>query len=172
METLSSKEFFEQLKTNSLKQPPTIKGIVKKAGKDSEVLFTRKGDFSNWITIPDSMIESVKLIKTFTKEDKLFAVVKLQLKTPSNTEGKVLYDLLSLTEKSENKEYSKKGEEGHVGNYCTCGCHDHGYGACGCHCGCGCGCHGHTHCQCGCGCHEHAHGECGCESHGEQSHCC
>ena len=47
MESLTSKEFFEQLNTNSLKQPFLIKGIVKKSEKDSEELFKEKGNPPN-----------------------------------------------------------------------------------------------------------------------------
>ena len=55
MESLSSKEFFEQLKTNAVKTPLVIKGIVKKSETDSELLFAKKGDLSNWIKIPSSI---------------------------------------------------------------------------------------------------------------------
>lgn len=101
MEALSSKEFFEQLKTNSLKPFFTLKGIVKKSDKESEVLFARKGDFENWVTIPASMVESAIVLKTFSKENELYTVVKLYLKTPTTPEGEVLYKLLSSNENEE-----------------------------------------------------------------------
>ncbi|MGP8216621.1 MAG: hypothetical protein ACLQQ4_13735 [Bacteroidia bacterium] len=156
METLTTKEFIEQLKTNSLKLPLVIKGIVKKSESDAEVLYARKGDFSNWLKIPATMIESVRLLKSFTKEDNTFAVVKLKLKAPANAEGKVLYDLLSLTEKSclKEKPMHKPG--------CTIGGEGHFCPHCGCH-------KGHDHNGCGCGCHKAPDGGCGCheEHHGE-----
>ncbi|MGZ4156393.1 MAG: hypothetical protein ACXVED_04500 [Bacteroidia bacterium] len=52
MEKLTSKEFLDQLKSNTLKSPFILKGIVKKSDKDSEVLFARKGNFGNWTAIP------------------------------------------------------------------------------------------------------------------------
>lgn len=134
MESLTSKEFFEQLKSNSLKQPFLIKGFVKKAEKDSEVLFKKKGgNSSHWITIGSSMIETVRVIKTFIKEGELLALVKLQLKTPGTPEGKVLSELLASSEKcnAENKCTCGSKEE-HSGYYCKCGCY-----------------HGHN-CKCGC----------------------
>lgn len=156
METLTSKEFIEKLKSNSLKQSTCIKGIVKNSEKDAELLFKRKGD-SAWITMPSSMIESVKVIKTFTKENETFVVVKLQLKTPTTPEGKVLFELLSSAEKSccdskcECGKFSKEGGK-YPGNYCSCGCHHQSN--CGCECNhqstCGCGCHHQPDCKCGC----------------------
>lgn len=164
METFTSKEFFEQLNTNTIKQSLGIKGIVKRSGKDSELLFKRKGESSNWIAIPSSMVESVKVIKTFAKENETFVVVKLQLKTPTTPEGKVLFELLSSVEKScsENKlKGGKFSKEGYGGHTCGCGCHHQPN--CGCECNhgytCGCGCHHQSNCGCQYQ-HEH-HGECG-----------
>jgi hypothetical protein len=154
METLTSQEFFAMLKTNSLKTTSGLKGIVKKSEKDTELLFTKKGDFHNWIKIPSSMVESVKMFKTFTKEDITYAVVKLQLKTPSNPEGKVLYELLSSLEKSGRDDF--KGGYGHYGmrgKYCEEGAYHSGHH-------CGCGCHHEANCKCGCNQgHHEEHGE-------------
>lgn len=146
MESLSSKEFFEQLKTNSLKPSLAIKGIVKKSDKDSEVLFARKGDFGNWVTIPASMVESAKVLKSFSKENEIYTVVKLYLKTPTTPEGEVLSKLLFSTENEEST-----GEK--------CGWKNRLFGRCG-----FCGMKGKHHCgglfghHFGWGCH-HGHHE-------------
>ncbi len=149
MESLSSKEFFDQLKTNALKPAMVLKGIVKKSDKDSEVLFTKKGDFTNWVKIPSSMIKSVFVIKTFSKAEERFTVVKLHLNTPETPEGTVLFELLSLKGKEEmgdenwNKEgsghccHSEFGYSGMKGKSCDmgaghfcphCGCYHSHYG--------------------------------------------
>jgi hypothetical protein len=155
MEKLSSKEFFEQLKTNSLKPAFALKGIVKKSDKDSEVLFAIKGSFDKWISIPATAIESAIVLKTFAKEDKTFTVVKLHLKKPTTPEGQVFYDLLSAMEKEEMKSDKCQPEDGGAEHFSACqGMKGH----CGCHNGCGCGCH-----HCGCGCQQG--GEC------QQKHC-
>lgn len=137
MESLTSKEFFEQLQKNTLKPALILKGIVKKSDKDAEVLFAKKGDFMNWIKVPASMVESVNVWKTFSKENETFALVKLRLKAPSNSEAQVLYDLL-LSIKAQEREGEKHScygmgeflfKEGaeHFGEHCKCGCH-HDYG--------------------------------------------
>jgi len=148
METLTSKEFFDQLKTNTLKPCSALKGIIKKSEKDSEVLFAIKGNLTNWVTIPASMIDSVNVLKTFSKEDTTFAVVKLHLKTPTTPEGKVYHELLSLFGKEEKQEgqcgcnnnaMDKHGCQGMQekscgetsGHYCHhCGCHQGHPGGC------------------------------------------
>ena len=187
MESLSSKEFFDKLKSNTLKPSFVLKGIVKKSGKDSEVLFTRKGDFTKWVAISSDMIESVNVLKTFTKGNETFIVVKLHLKDPSTPEGKVLYELLSAEGREEkgsdesgwNKHSAGKcscgskhheGEEGHVCPHCGCSHDNHGC-TCGCHHEnsgqCNCGCHGNCHCncKCNCGCHHENNGGCKCGCH-------
>lgn len=156
METLSSKEFFEQIKTNSLKQPLIIKGIAKDSEKDSEILFKVKNDSSHWIPLTSSMIEAVKIIKVFTKEGETMAVIKLLLKAPTTPEGKVLAELLTSFEKrtADNKEQSySSGKEQHE-HYCSCGCRHTQNCQCGCNSGheghyCSCGCHHTQNCQCG-----------------------
>lgn len=119
MESLSSKEFFEQLNNNSLKPSFTLKGIVKKSEKESEVLFAKKGDFEHWVPVPASMIESVTVLKTFSKGDEIYNVVKLYMKTPSTPEGEVLLKLLSSGEMDD-----MQGE--------TCGWKNRLMGRCGC----------------------------------------
>lgn len=163
MESLTSKEFFSQLNGGTLKTPFYLKGIVKKSEKDSEVLFTRKGDFKHWAKIPSSMIDKVRVLKTFTKEEILFAVVKLQLAEPTNTEGKALYELLVCGEKAESKGKEKGGDYHYnmEGKYCKEG-GEHYCHKCGCKKNCQCGCHeGH---QCSCGCHHVDNCHCGCDS--------
>ncbi len=155
-EPITSQEFFEQLKTNTLKPVFTLKGVVKKSDKDNEVLFAKKGDLLNWVKIPSTMIESAHVLKNFSKEAETFTVVKLHLKTPATPEGKTLYELLTLFGKEETCEgkfdwknkMNKFGHCGmhkepeHVGHHCGCGCHhDHPFG---------CSCHGEHHCNCGC----------------------
>jgi hypothetical protein len=141
MESLSSKEFFEQLNTNNLKPSFTLKGIVKKSAKDSEVLFTKKGDFEHWVSIPASMIESVTVLKTFSKENETYTVVKLHMKTPTTAEGEVLLKLLSSNEMEEMTE-EKCGWKNRLMGRCGCsgmrgklfgrGCMHHHFGG-GCH---------------------------------------
>jgi len=163
MESLTSKEFFSQLNANTLKTPFSLKGIVKKSDKDSELLFTRKNDWKHWAKIPSSLIDKVRVFKTFHKEDKLFAIVKLQLVEPTTPEGKALYELLASGEKAACKDKEKGGECHHSmeGKSCKEGeghyCHK-----CGCQQGCQCGCHqGH---QCSCGCQHVDHCQCDCSS--------
>ncbi len=167
MQTLSSKEFFEQVSSNSLKTPLFVKGIARKGEKTTEILFKKKEEHSDWVTIPSSMVEEVKLIKTFKKEDETWALVKLLLKAPTTPEGKVLTELLASSNKGEKDEKSRwegghgwegfrhgcKGEGHNDSHSCLCG---HGYmnknfGGCNnkSH-YCSCGCH-HTD-NCGCGC--------------------
>jgi hypothetical protein len=154
METLTTKEFFEQLNSNILKQPFILKGIVRKSEKDSEVLFTSKGDCTGWTAIPASMIESVKVIKTLNKESTSMAEVILHLKAATTPEGKVLADLLSSAEQCNCNECNihKSEHYGNAGgdNVCNhCGCHRDEH-----HCECGhkaeyrsnsCGFHGGHH---------------------------
>jgi hypothetical protein len=137
MESLSSKEFFEQLKTNSLKPSFTLKGIVKKSDKESEVLFTRKGDFEHWVPIPSSMIESVTVLKTFSKENEVYTVVTLHLKMPTTPEGEVLFKLLSTSEMGEmagekcgwkSRLMSRFGHHGMGGKLFGGGCMHHHFG--------------------------------------------
>ena len=127
MDTLTTKEFFEQLNSNTLKQPLILKGIVKKSEKDSEVLFTAKAD-SGWVAIPEAMIESVKVMKIHNMEGCSLAEVKLLLKTSTTPEGKMLAELLSSACQCNRNECNcNKAEHcGNAGgdNICThCGCH-------------------------------------------------
>jgi hypothetical protein len=158
METLNVKEFIEKLKSNSLKQRTCIKGIVKNSDKDSEVLFKRKGD-SAWIALPSSLIETVKVIKTFIKENETYAAAKLRLKTPTTIEGKTLFELLSSMEKScsdksmgEHNHFGMDRKTEHSDHTCQCGCHHQPDCQCGCSNEriCGCGCHHQPDCRCGC----------------------
>lgn len=141
MESLSSKEFFEQLKTNSLKPSFTLKGIVKKSEKESEVLFARKGDFEHWVPIPASMIESATVLKTFSKNNETYTVVKLHMKTPTTPEGEVLFKLLSSEETDEisgekcgwkNRLMGRCGCSGMRGKLFGGSCMGHHFGG-GCH---------------------------------------
>jgi hypothetical protein len=150
MENLSTKEFIDQLNSNTLKSTFGIKGIVKKSGKDSEVLFTHKGDMGNWHIIPASMIDSVTVIKTFVKEGETYAVAKLRLKTPTSPETKVIYDLFESIMKED------KGIRGGLLEHLYNFAHNHFHRA-------GCQCSGHgDHKECTCGCHKHG---CNCSCH-------
>lgn len=119
MESLSSKEFLELLNTNSLKPSFTLKGIVKKSEKESEVLFARKGGFQHWVPIPASMIESVTVLKTFSKENEVYTVVKLHMKTPTTPEGEVLLKLISSDEIEDVSE-EKCGWKNRLMGRCGC----------------------------------------------------
>lgn len=97
METLTSKLFFEQINSNSLKPSFTLKGMVKKTEDESEVLFARKDDLMNWVKIPSFMIESVDIIKTYLSDDQITAFVKIHFKTPTSIEGEVYFKLLTTS---------------------------------------------------------------------------
>ena len=140
MTSLTSKEFFDLLKADNFKPCFSLKGIVKKSEKDTDVLFAGNGDFSKWISVPSTMVESVNVLESFTKGETTFTVVKIQLKKPSTPEGQVYYELLSLMGKEEMKE-EKFGCESHNQG---CSCHQSG---CGCHQS-GCSCHTDHHCGC------------------------
>lgn len=150
MEKLTTKEFIEQLNSNSFKQTFGIKGIVKKSGNDTEVQFAFKGDFSKWHSIPSSMIESVVVIKTFVKAGETYVVAKLTLKAPTSPETKVIYDMLESA--VEEHHFTKEGLVDHMHHFMH---HLHQRGQvcpkCGCHKGCKCGCHD----GCKCDCHKH-----------------
>lgn len=166
MQTMSSKEFFEQLNSNSLKTPIFVKGIAKKGEKLTEILFRKKEDSSEWITIPSSLVEEVKIIKTFKKEEQTRAVVKLQLKTPATPEGKILMELLASSNGDMEKKSKCQGGNGHEGSgYGSHGeCQHHGCKNCSCGCHkvesrgdcknedhyCSCGCHHEANCSCAC----------------------
>ena len=97
MESLKTKEFLEKLKTNTLKAGLKLVGIVKKSDNENEVLFAGKHNFSHWVAIPASMIESVTVVKELHWGDASYTLVKLHLQTPTNPETKILYDLLAAT---------------------------------------------------------------------------
>jgi hypothetical protein len=79
-----------------------LMGFVKKSENDSEVLFAFKHDMANWIAIPETMIESVNIIKNIPNE-RLLTLVILHLKAPSEPEAKILYDLLAILSAKVNK---------------------------------------------------------------------
>lgn len=137
MKTLTGKEFFEQLNSNSLKQPLIIKGIVKKSENNSDVLFKGSGDSSDWVKIPSSMVESVKLMKTYTREGASMAIVEITLKESTNPESKVLAELLSFTEQCKCKECNCNKSE-----HCQNSGENNVCGHCGCH-------KDEHHCKCG-----------------------
>jgi hypothetical protein len=103
MEALTTKELFEKLHSDNLKAPSALLGIIKKSDKQSELLFTFKHDSSNWVRIPQSMIESAYVLKDIPGNEDKLTLVKLQLKTPSDGEAKVLFDLLSVLSAKMNK---------------------------------------------------------------------
>lgn len=140
METMNTKEFIDQLNSNTLKQTWGIKGIVKKSGNSNEVLFAFKGDMGNWHTIPASIIDSVMVIKTFVKEGETYTVAKLHLKAPSSPETKVIYDMLQSSVKGH--EHGYEGIMEHLHHFM----HQHGHKTCP-HCGC--------RKSCTCGYHKH-----------------
>jgi hypothetical protein len=92
---------------------------VKKSEKESEVLFARKGGFDHWVSIPSSMIESVTVLKTFSKENDVYTVVKLHMKTPTTREGEVLLKLISLDEMN-NMPGEKCGWKNRLLGRCGC----------------------------------------------------
>jgi hypothetical protein len=113
MQALSSKEFFEHLNSNNLKPSVILEGIVKKSENSSEVMFSRKGEFGNWIRIPSSLIGGAFVLKTFVKDSGSYAEVKLQLAPPSNPESKALFDLLALASLKKKAHCSWKDDDDH-----------------------------------------------------------
>ncbi len=130
MESLSVKEFFDHLQSDTLKPSFAIKGIVKKSTRENEVLFAKKGDLSHWIGINASSISNVMVIKSFVKEGETYTVVKIHFHKPSTPEGKMMYELLQLMAKEEQEGKCGKGK-------CICP-----------HCGCKGNCSGQDHCHC------------------------
>jgi hypothetical protein len=114
-ERIPAKDFIEKINSGNFKPEPVIFGKAKKSDKDSEVLFAFKGDKSNWIKIPASMIEHGHLLKSFTCEGEKVALVKIHLKSPSDSEAKIFHDLLSALQAKVMKWHMKKmmlGESG------------------------------------------------------------
>lgn len=188
MESLTSKEFFEKLKSNNLKPAFALVGIVKKSEKENEILFAAKGNFSHWTAIPAAMIESVKVIKSFKTQEISFTLVRLSLHAPGNSEAKVIFDLLTAFVPAEMHHECSCGEEkfmygmehSHCGeqHHCDegmwhkefCSHCDRGCGDLHCHCCCGCQHHhgygyGHQHCYIGLGFQQHHNCRYGHEKH-------
>ena len=67
-----------------------------------------KHDLSNWVRIPQAMIESAYVLKSIPGDEETLTVVKLHLKTPSDEEAKVLFDLLSILSAKVNKFHKMK----------------------------------------------------------------
>jgi hypothetical protein len=144
MESITTKEFLEKLKINNLKPAFVLKGLVKPSEKESEILFSQKQDILHWITIPASMIESVTVLKSLPNRYEPSAFVKLRLKSPSNPEANVLYELLmSMREdgrhecncamkvmKCTHPSFRTDSRRGHYcpccGHNCSCGCSEVG----------------------------------------------
>jgi hypothetical protein len=126
MKSISTKEFFEKLNSNNLKPVSKLLGVVKKAEKESEILFAFKGDLSRWINIPESMIEGACILENIPSEegDEL-TLVKLHLKTPSTPEGAVLFELLSILSGKINKIHKIKWMKKMIMEQDIHGCHMH-----------------------------------------------
>jgi hypothetical protein len=95
--TLTATEFFEKLQHNELEAlvPFSITGMVKKAdGKEKAIEFSSGGHCSHWVTIPLEFIEDVKVLKIVTCKDHTHPLVKLNLKAPKSSDGKVFFALL------------------------------------------------------------------------------
>lgn len=113
METLTIKEFLEQLNSDNFIQPFTQKGIVKKSDNNSEILFKRKGAFEHWIAIPEIMIESVMILKIFQKENQTYVVSLINFKPPTTLEGIILQKLIASDTQCEFE---------HCVENCSCSC--------------------------------------------------
>jgi hypothetical protein len=107
-ERIPAKDFIEKINSGNIKPEPILFGKVKKSDKDSEVLFAFKGDRSNWIKIPAGMIEHGHILKSFTCEGEKMTLVKIHLKTPSDSEAKIFHDLLSALQAKVMKWHMKK----------------------------------------------------------------
>jgi hypothetical protein len=108
MESIQIKDFLEKLNSGNLKPSARLLGFVKKSDKGSEVLFAFKHDLTNWIAIPESMIESVNILKNIPDEKNILTLVKLHLKIPSGPEAKILHDLLAVLSAKVNKYHKIK----------------------------------------------------------------
>jgi hypothetical protein len=150
MDALTPKEFLEKLNASNLKPGLALTGIVKKSENASELQFAPRPNYTDWITIPSSLLESVKVLRNIHVGDSSYPLVKLYLKTPSDSQAQVIYDLLAalLPVKLYKPWFVRQAGALH-GHPCHCGKHQH----CSCGCSgqhCHCGWPGHHHCRSGC----------------------
>ena len=61
MKLFNSKDFFDQLNSETIKPLITISGFVKKSDDKTELYFSHQNDGINWIKIPSLMIDSRSL---------------------------------------------------------------------------------------------------------------
>ena len=108
MGKITAKEFVEKMNSGNLQMPLKLWGLVKRSEKASELMFSFKTEPKHWIKIPESMIDSVCLVKNITCKDEPKAIVKLHLKMPTDEQGKILYSLLSGLMEMKKKLYEKK----------------------------------------------------------------
>ena len=95
--SLTAADFFEKLQHDKLDTtaPLYLMGMVKKSEREGKTIdFAPGGDCSNWVTIPLELIDDVEIMKTISCKDHTHPLVKLNMKKPSTTEGKIFLALL------------------------------------------------------------------------------
>lgn len=105
MKIINSKDFFDQLNSDTIKPLITISGYVKKSDDKNELYFSHLNDGINWIKIPSLMIDSVKILSYNYDELSLGEkqiMATLYLYEPTNKEAKILFELINL-EKNNSK---------------------------------------------------------------------
>jgi hypothetical protein len=96
--SLTAAELYESLQHETLTAtfPITLTGMVKKSdGKEKTVQFAPAGNCSGWVTIPLELIEDVEILKAVPCKDHTHPLVRLNLKTPTNTEAKIFSSILN-----------------------------------------------------------------------------
>ena len=94
-EAVTPREFLESLKRDDLKQPASLRGMVKPAEGDADALMFVPGTSCRaWTKVPLALIESVKFLKNVPCRDHTHPLVSLQLKEPKTDEGRMLLSLL------------------------------------------------------------------------------
>ena len=96
-EILTTVDFFERLQKDKLAEPLPfgILGMVKKSeGMERTIAFAPGLRCSNWVTIPLELIETVEMIRAIACRDHSHPLVKLNIKAPQTSEGKMFFALL------------------------------------------------------------------------------
>ena len=76
-------------------------GMVKKSeGKEKTIQFAPGGNCSGWVTIPIELIEDVEILKVVPCKDHAHPLVRLNLKTPTTPEAKILSSILNAMQSS------------------------------------------------------------------------
>jgi hypothetical protein len=121
MKLFTSKDFFDQLNTDSIKPLITISGFVKKSEDKTKLYFSLQNDGINWIKIPSLMIDSVKILSynydEFSLSEKQI-MATLYLNEPTNKEAKILFELINI--EKNNSKYHCENFSMHKKVACEC----------------------------------------------------